>query len=237
MKRKVCYLIFMLTCIATLPACATPVTYSAESIEAWVVDAETKQPIEGAVVVADWVLEGGIHVDRVGDLKILETTTDKDGRFFFPAWGPIRHWGMSRLTYMDPELIIFKSGYEYRRLANPTTKEAISGKAYPVRRSQWNGKTIELKPFKGAIHAYEDLFESLNRALERVALHQPKECGWKKIPNAIRAMNRERKRLIEKGINPNTLSTVDNELLINDKFYTKKGGCGSPKDFFKGFQQ
>lgn len=153
MKRNPYFLLLLLWALAVLPACAGPVTYSAESIEAWVVDAETKQPIEGAVVVAHWVLEGPTLVDikvrQAGDLVVLEAVTDKDGRFHFPGWGPIRHWGRSRLTYLDPELIVFKSGYEYRRLANPITKEAIEGKPYPIRRSQWNGKTIELKKFSG----------------------------------------------------------------------------------------
>lgn len=241
MKRKIHSLFFCLVCLAALPACATPLTYSAESIEAWVIDAETKKPIDDAVVVAHWLLEEStivsITVRRVGDLMVMESVTDKSGRFYFPAWGPIRHWGRSRLTYMDPEIIIFKSGYEYRRLANETTKEAIGGKAFPVRKSRWNGKTIELKPFKGTVEAYEDHFESLNDALEHTATDNPKECGWKKISNTIRAMNRERNRLIALGINPNTLSTIDNELLMNDQFYTKKGGCGSPKEFFGAFKQ
>jgi hypothetical protein len=237
MKRNTLLVFALLGAIFSLSACAKPITYSAEPMEAWVVDRETKQPIEGAVVVAHWQLEGGLHTDRVGELMILETTSDKNGRFSFPAWGPITHRGRGRLTNMDPELIIFKSGYEYRRLANPLTKEAIDGWPIPVRRSQWNGKTIELKPFEGTASAYENHFESFNGELDRVAADSPKECGWKKIPTTIRAMNRERHRLISQGVNPNTLSSIDKRLLMNDEYFTHKGGCGSPKEFFKDLHQ
>lgn len=223
--------------LTVFPACATPVTYSAEPIEAWIIDAGTKQPLEGVIVIAHWVLEGGIHVDRVGELVIMETTTDKNGRFYFSGWGPIRHWKRSRLTNMDPELLIFKSNYEYQRLTNPSTKEAIEGKPYPLRRSQWNGKTIALKSFKDDLKKYEELFEDFNHQLERIATDQPTECHWKNLQKTIRTMNRERSRLVALGVNPNTLSSIDNELLMNDQFYTKKGGCGSPREFFGGFKQ
>jgi hypothetical protein len=38
-----------------LSACGSPY-YTADPIEAWVVDAETGKPIEGAVVTANWQL-------------------------------------------------------------------------------------------------------------------------------------------------------------------------------------
>lgn len=195
MKRKVCELFFILVCVVALPACATPVTYSAEAIEAWVIDADTKRPLEGVVVVAHWVLEGGIHVDRVGELVILETVTDKNGRFYFSGWGPIRHWKRSRLTNMDPELLIFKSSYAYQRLANPSTKEAIEGKPYPVRRSVWNGKTIELKSFKGTQEEYARHLSSLDIYL-RFA-YDNENCEMKQVPRMVVALHHEEKRFRE----------------------------------------
>lgn len=195
MKRRFQGLFLILVWMVT-PACATPVTYSAEPIEAWVADADTKQPIEGAIVVAHWVLEGGIHVDRVGELVILETVTDQNGRFYFPAWGPIRHWKRSRLTYMDPEILIFKSGYEYRQLANPQTKEAIEGKPHPVRRSQWNGKTVELTPFKGTAEEYARHLAGDYRLAIRFLLESEE---WKRTPCLLTALDVEAKRLGYKG--------------------------------------
>ena len=46
MKRKILSLFFILVCLASLPACATPLSYSAKEIHGQIVDAETNQPIE-----------------------------------------------------------------------------------------------------------------------------------------------------------------------------------------------
>lgn len=215
--------------------------YSAEPIEAWVVDEETAQPLEGVVVVAHWQLYGGLHPDNAGELTILETVTDKAGRFYFPAWGPkplpAKAPSNARLLNDDPQLLLFKSDYKYKRLSN-LLESSWRKTGEPLRRSDWNGKTIELSLFKATAYEpkYEDNFSHFNRELEHIAARDPKACDWKKIPNAIRTMNRERKRLVEQGVNPNTLSTIDKDLLLNDKYYVEKGDCGSPKEFFGGFQ-
>lgn len=219
----------------TLPACATPVTYSAEAIAARIVDVETKQPVEGVVVVAHWVLEGGIHVDRVGDLIVLETVTDDDGRFYFPPWGPIRHWKRSRLTNMDPEILIFKSGYEYRRLANPSTKEAIEGKPYPVRHSIWNGKTIEMKhfvdrplfigPYKYKTSAYAQNLSLLSISLDSIAMS---DCNWRKIPRMLLALKAQRDLFRQQHIGFSLIGA--------DNVPTDVEKCGRPEDFFKNYK-
>src|SRR6266849_1854255 len=88
MKRSPLARIFALICLLPLQACAT--TYSAEPIEAWVVDADSGQPIEGVVVTANWELEIGTLGGNipVGQIMVMETVTDQKGRFYFPAWGP-----------------------------------------------------------------------------------------------------------------------------------------------------
>ncbi|MEK7322117.1 MAG: hypothetical protein AABZ84_03445 [Pseudomonadota bacterium] len=67
--------IWLLLCFLLSPFmvnAAYPQKYSAEAIEAWLVDAETKQLVEGAVVVAHWQLYGRvIESNPVGELKIL----------------------------------------------------------------------------------------------------------------------------------------------------------------------
>lgn len=238
MQAKAWFVLMSLGMACALSACARPITYSAETIDARVVDADTKQPLEGVVVVAHWVLEGGIHVDRVGDLVVLEAVTDKNGQFHFPAWGPIRHWSRSRLTYMDPQLLIFKSGYEFRRLANPLTKEALEGKPDPVRRSRWNGGTIELKPFRETEETKKDLlrnFGYLNSNVESI-VRDPKTCNWKKIPKMLLAIREQKNFFIEKGIRGSAfgISSVDQYLLHNSEKISHEGGssCGSPKEFF-----
>lgn len=254
MRRSIIGLVWLFTLASGLPACAGSLKYSAAPIEAWVVDKEAGQPLEGVIVVAHWALESTSRIvphqtNPAGSLMILETVTDKNGRFYFPAWGPKWHLGTGNLTDSDPELILFKSGYKYLRVSNSRylrpAKYSDVGKPSGTeskpsgskRISFWSGERIELKAFKGTVEAYENHFESLNDALGHIAADNPEECSWKKIPITIHAMNRERKRLIAQGVNPDTLSSVDKELLMNDEYFTKKGSCGSPKEFFRDLQQ
>lgn len=230
--------VLLLALLLPLHACGAPFWYKAEPIEAWVADAETNQPLEGVIVVAHWQLKGGLEGGNpVGEMMVMETLTDAKGRFYFPGWGPKLRSLEGRLKTQSPRILLFKSGYEYRGLENKLNHKSLRGDLDKPLRSDWNDKTIKLERFKGGLEKYEELFEDFNHALERMATDQPGKCNWKNIPMTIRAMNQERKRLIALGVTTNTLSTIDNELLMNDPFYTKKGGCGSPKEFFKGFQE
>ena len=108
-KRITSCLLFIL--LSPLQGCAA-LQYSADPIEAWVVDAETNQPIEGAIVVAHWELKGGLEGGNVmGQVMVMEAVTDDKGKFNFPAWGPKWHIGWGGLGDSDPELLLFKSGY------------------------------------------------------------------------------------------------------------------------------
>ena len=81
------YLMTMITALA-LNACGSPY-YTSDPIEAWVVDADTGQPIEGAVVTANWQLVGfGFDTGgrKLGQLEVMEALTDKNGRFYFPGF-------------------------------------------------------------------------------------------------------------------------------------------------------
>lgn len=129
-----------------LSACVTPIRYSAESIEATVVDVETRQPIEGAVVVARWPIYGGLHPNSVRTFELLETTTDKSGSFYFPAWGPTMYLGEG--TVMDPEITIFRSGYGHR-IVGESYHTDFQRMDESIRRSRWKGKSIEIKKFTG----------------------------------------------------------------------------------------
>jgi hypothetical protein len=240
--------------LATLPACAGPLKYSADPIEAWVMDAETKQPLENVIVVAHWELETTSRIvphqtNSVGSLMILETATDKNGRFYFSAWGPKWHLGSGNLTDSDPELIFFKSGYKYLRVSNSRylrpAKYSDVGKPSGTeskpsgskRISFWRGERIELKPFRGTTEEYAESFKDFNRELDSIISRRPEDCEWKKIPRTIIAMMHERKALEDKGIR--YAFSIDQQLLISDEYFSKKGGseCGSPKNFIKGLER
>lgn len=210
-----------------LPACAA-LTYSAEPIEAWVVDAETQRPLEGVVVVAHWELRGGPSPGGstpVGQLMVMEAVTDKNGRFHFPAWGPKLRPALTELHNHDPHLILFKSSYRYAGLANEmryiSRPETI---LEPVRRSDWNGKTIELKPFKGTVEEWARHLGFLMTSLRFVE----ENCNWKKTPRIILALDSEKELLKKSGI-IRTFYSIS-YLPTNEK------ECGSPQEFFRTYQ-
>lgn len=72
-----------------------------------IVDVNTKEPIEGVVVLVEWwkvpLFGGSIFIDA------QETVTDREGNFYLPGiwvFNPIRHFGT------DTMMTIFKSGYQ-----------------------------------------------------------------------------------------------------------------------------
>ena len=108
------------TLVATPLLAACTVTYQFAPIEAWVVDAETGKPLEGVVVTANWELvKGSLDGERyVGQLEVKETVTDKSGRFFFEGFSKEDRSG-AELRGKDPQILIFKAGYEFQRFVNP----------------------------------------------------------------------------------------------------------------------
>lgn len=71
-----------------------------------VVDAETKDPIESAVVHMEWnkrqFWEGSIFYDA------QETATDKNGDFYLPGLWILNPWAMLMVW---PQISIYKDGY------------------------------------------------------------------------------------------------------------------------------
>jgi hypothetical protein len=154
--------------------------YFAKATHATVVDAETRQPIASAVVVASWVLYGKGGGDRVETLKVTEVLTDREGHFTVPGWGPKIRPGFAELTDHDPEMIIFKSSYEPKYLTNKVTSHP--SQAW-VRVSEWDGKTIVLKPFRGTPRERLDQLDS--------ALWGPRDASTS-TPNLYTELLRER---------------------------------------------
>ena len=217
--------IVLITTALLLTACGYE--YAAAPIQAWVIDAETKQPIEGVIVVALWRLKGGRGGgDTVGFAHILETVTDQNGRFAFPSWGP-KTFLRGHLEYEDPAILLFKPGYQYRPLFNAFDFSNRYNK--PSRRtSRWDGKKITFKRFRGSLKEYYDKYVSLlNNSLYEIA--NSDKCEWKKIPRMILALSQVKKQLRKNGIirslySPSYLPTDEEK-------------CGSPKVFFENYRQ
>ncbi len=236
MKQTLTLLLLWLGLLPSLPGCVSSFTYTAEPITAVVVDADTKKPLDGVVVVAHWQLITGTAGGSVdaGQLMVMEAVTGPDGKFTFPGFGPKTVWNRV-LVHQDPELLLFKPGYEYQRLFNPYSSDWAL-RTRPMRRSVWDGKVIELRPFKGEVTEYAERFKDLNRELDSIISKEPEKCYWKKIPRMILAMMDQRLILEQKGVR--YAYSIDQHLTINDEYFRTKGRleCGSPKDFINGLR-
>lgn len=224
MKRHARTLFLLLGLLVVQPACsASPLYYAAEAIEARVVDADTKQPLEGVIVTANWQLFHSTVGGRVPgkQLMVMEAVTDKDGKFTFPAWGPkLALWGY--LDNRDPQLLLFKPGHEYRGLQNPTLSTTDHS---TVRRSMWNGKTIELKPLKGVdIEAQYKNLLNFSKEVDSFATWHVDPCQWTNLPIVINKMLQERKQLEAQGAHSVMDRTLDRQLLEGEPYFIKQ--CG-----------
>jgi len=166
--------------------------YTAAPIEAWVVDADTGAPIEGAVVTANWQLVGFSYDTggrKLGQLEVMETVTDRNGRFHFPGFTKTNTSG-NVLREEDPQILIFKSGYRYLRAANqyPIGKEGEQG---TYRKSPIIGQKLKMKRADEDIKKYASNLGFLSDYLATIANAR----GAEGIPRMIRALACERQRL------------------------------------------
>jgi hypothetical protein len=154
---------------ASLQACGV-LYYTADPIEAWVVDAETGAPIEGAVVTANWQLVAfGLDTGgrKQGQLEVMETVTDKNGRFYFPGFTKINLSG-NALGEADPQILIFKPGYRHIRATNhyPIGQEQSQGSR---RRSSIIGQRLPMQRAGNDIKKYASSLGFLGVDLEIIA--------------------------------------------------------------------
>jgi hypothetical protein len=168
--------LFVLTVLAHR-SCG-PFWYSSDPIKATVIDEESGRPLEGAVVVAVWVLDSPWYTDR--PLHSAEALTDEHGVFFIPAMARTPRPWLMFLTDWDPLIYVYKPGYEIFQETNfPAYVHAFSEVGQRVKTQTlpdgrilirkgafsdasrrfcfWNGKTLPLKR-----HAPEDFKAQCN---------------------------------------------------------------------------
>ncbi|MFN8544257.1 MAG: carboxypeptidase-like regulatory domain-containing protein [Candidatus Binatia bacterium] len=157
------------------------VAYVGLPITATVVDAQTGQPIEGAIVVAYWELKGGLEgTYPVGQVKVLETVTDASGRFHFPWWGPRVYISLGELATQAPQLLLFAKGYAPKELRNDTAHSGL------LQASDWNGKIIAIDRRPADLKIYSTQLEYFDPA----ELFY-NSCGWQHAPRLLLALDEE----------------------------------------------
>lgn len=73
------------------------------TITGTIVDAETGEPIDGAVVLVEWTVTKGFGLTHHEVYKIIEVETDKEGKFTIS--------GTLNPLVDPPDVVIYKAGY------------------------------------------------------------------------------------------------------------------------------
>jgi hypothetical protein len=166
MKRI--YLLFIITAIigfALISSAHAWPFYSKPEFRGRIIDAETKEPIEGAVIVVlymKWEF-GGPGGGSTVPMDAKETLTDTNGDFYFPSYGTmIGPLSRERVA----EFIIYKPGYKSITYING---EKIPDEIYLGIEKDMIGKEGEIKH----IDRYGNL-ETWKGPLGVVELEKPK---------------------------------------------------------------
>jgi len=166
-----------------------------ETFKGKIIDADTREPIEGAVVVASWDEERATPAGSTSRLKdVKETLTDKNGEWIIEGpKGRELSDATASFTFLTgtyitnpPEFIVFKPGYcSYREGFGI---EACKGKmkVYNFTNSKNIGEIVELPK----ITKREDRIRA-----QEISIYGDKEMLEKKIKEFIRLINEERKYL------------------------------------------
>lgn len=207
----------VLLALAVFPLQSCTKEYSAKAIEAWVVDADTGQPLEGVNVVAHWELNYGLEGGGAYQLTVMETVADSAGRFTFPAWGPKQiPKGLpseARMKSNDLGILIFKAGYDTTYRANKEERRIptdFGDRGAAVREWYANGdkvKLMKIKNMSAQLRAYRHLDKESDIEIEAwmllffdTKLHvllTHSDCGWRDFPRAIASAEMARRNLLQ----------------------------------------
>jgi hypothetical protein len=124
-------------------------------------------PVAGAIVVANWNIEGPWNGASLGQLAIAEAVTDQNGTFRIPAWGP-RSPAKGHIRIDEPTVRIFRGNLGLGANSNGKTQGFTlvfygsnglwripieSPMGITLRSSQWNStqlKRISVSSVPGA---------------------------------------------------------------------------------------
>lgn len=159
-----------------------------------VIDVETREPLEGAVVLAFW--ERVYRTPAGGSsyfYEAKEVLTDKEGMFEMPAYTPINL--LPLISYLrGPEFVVFKPGYGKIQMY---IGKYLTGKAVEPKEMVLSGNTYRLAPGVIELPRLKTREERL-----RVLDGLPPSVPDNEMPKLIQLMNKEE---IALGLQPTHL--------------------------------
>lgn len=209
----------MLLLLIVLTRCGSVIVYS--DITGNVIDEATTEPVDGAVVVARWELQG-FDPSPLDSFWIMEAVTDASGAYTIPGWGPKINWRFlyTNIRADDPEIIVFKNGYQplFERNYQST------GSAWFYRTAdKLDGRTFALTMFEGSAEAYLGACFDIESRIRWQLYKQ--SCGWNQIPHLILELH-------SVGVAA-TKAGVDGRSLMIGRI--PKSDCGDPETYFEGY--
>ncbi|HEX3096534.1 MAG TPA: carboxypeptidase-like regulatory domain-containing protein, partial [Usitatibacter sp.] len=175
--------------------------FSGEAVHGVITDAQTGEPIEGAVIVARWGslayqyrLEGSGYMQGE-PLHVDEAVSDAKGRYAIRGWRREHPVAVRPDDRADPLLALFKPGYEPLVVRNDAGRYRAGRDSGGRRPSDWNGGTIRLKRWSGSLGEYATLLASFQFG----GLDWMAKDAWKAMPRMVLALHQEKRRLGNDG--------------------------------------
>lgn len=185
--RKVSPLVLALLVLSVI-ACAP--SYAADLYHGRVVDADTGEPLVGAVLTVVWFRSPILGFEQTRDfLSAQETVTDSEGKFSLHV-SPGIDWNPFTYVRKEPKIVIYQPGYE------PTW-------AVWLARNKFKTTTDFAEALKKGVTVKLQELRTKNQLAEFADLGVfglPPDVRIQQVPKLIHAINVQRKRLRVKPI-------------------------------------
>ena len=193
-RTCIVFLIITLIIVCVYIYDSYPSVYEATPISGTVFDAGSKQPVEGAVVVATWSEFGGaFQAYKIDELEVQETVTDNQGKYTLPGWPLKRSRNWSAFVPTDePRIFAYKYRYLPKYIYNGIVQDMGRRQPYEHERTiSWHGST--------------DIYMSLFTFTEKDRMQEFTEvewitpgikgCRWKKLTHLLLEVDKHREDL------------------------------------------
>ncbi|GAA5446255.1 hypothetical protein Misp06_04469 [Microbulbifer sp. NBRC 101763] len=177
--------------------------YRQHPIKLTIMEEETGEPIEDVVVVARWVVTGGMfNTHSVGVLDIQEAVSDSNGKVVFHGFDKYwRSWFSGEFFHFrSPQLIIYKFGYKPAELTNGQSPDRLLSRKHPAEVFWWGKKEIYLSryPADPAKRA-EEFMTSLNNPARDSRPSLTGGCTWTKMRRMILEIDKQMREAEDLG--------------------------------------
>ena len=167
------------------------------------IDAETSQPVQGAVVYGYYAtaagsLGGGETIKEI--LRVFEVESNAEGIFEVPAWKTSWSITSGEPRQRFPAIAIYKDGYKLdlqnlASIAHWVSQTKLPGEATRTGNViDWTAVPAQLKPTKTELERYNALKNS-NYAYAEIGA-----CGWEQHVKLLTAQHVAWKNLIQRNV-------------------------------------